>query len=168
MSSRASSIRTISTGTGPSSAVVSFSGFPGLPVLHLALPRNGHPAAVACRLAIALSQCAEGESFPVAFRRSHPDAVVLASVAEAADADYRYGLRGLASTNPAADPTSSLEVRCWRRLRDSGSWHSRCAPLRLEAFLRRFLPAGLEGVSDPDLSAATPADASPERPPAHG
>ena len=168
MSGCALSIPAASTGAASSRAVVSFCGFPGVPARHLAFLHDGHPAAVAWRLAVALSQCGEGESFPVAFRRCHPKAVVLASVAQAADADYRYALRLLACTKPAADLASSIEVQCWRRLPDSGSWHPRCAPLRLEAFLRRFLPAGLEPGVGPQLSAAKPGGAPPERPPARG
>ena len=168
VSSRASIIPATSTGNGPGRAVVSFSGFPSAPALHLAFQHHGHPAAVAWRLAQALSHCGEGESFVATFQRCHPEAGVVASIAEAADGDYRYALRLLASAKPAADPARSIEVRCWRRLPDSGNWHARCAPLRLEAFLRRFLPAGLEGECDPDLSAARPAGVPPERPPARG
>ena len=113
MSGRDSSIPAVPVGAASTRAVVSFSGDSGAPALHLAILHDGHPAAVAWRLAVALSLYGEGESFLAAFRRCcHPDAVVLASLAQAADAAYRYALRSLASANPAADLAHSLEVRC--------------------------------------------------------
>ncbi len=153
-------------------AVYSFSGFPEQlppqPSCHLYLHHDGYPAGAAWRFAEALRHCAEGTTFLAAFRRSQAEAVELASVAEAADADYRYRLRFLPSSDPAAPTASAIEVGCWRRLPEYGGWHPRCAPMRLDVFIRRFLPVELKQGGHAELSAAGPPGGPPETPPARG
>ena len=116
----------------------SFSGFAAQPVdqpsCHLYLHNDGYPAAAAWRFAASLQSSKAAEGFLAAFRHTQSEAIALVSVAEAADADYRYRLRWLPGS------AASIEVQCWRRHPATSSWHPRCGPMPLEAFIKRFLP----------------------------
>jgi hypothetical protein len=119
-------------------AVYSFSGFPeqagDQPSCHLYLHHDGYPTGAAWRFAASLQSSKAAEAFLAAFRYTQPGAITLASVAEAADADYRYRLRLQPSSKAV------IEVKCWRRHPASSSWHPRCGPMSMEAFIQRFLP----------------------------
>ena len=119
-------------------AVYSFSGFPELagdqPSCHLTLHHDGYPTAPAWRFAASLRRSEAAEAFLAVFRLTQPEAIALVSVAEAADAAYRYRLRLLAGVHP------TIEVQCWRRYPASSSWHPRCGPMPLATFIQRFLP----------------------------
>ncbi len=145
-------------------AVVSFSGFPEQPpqqtCCYLYLHHDGFPTGAAWRFAASLRHGGAVEGFLAGFRHSQPEAVELASVAEAADADYRYSLRLQAGVHP------SIEVQCWRRHPATSSWHLRCGPLPLDVFIQRFLPGAPADRSE--LSDAGPADGPPETPPVRG
>ncbi len=119
-------------------AVYSFSGFPeqagDQPSCHLTLHHDGYPTGAAWRFAASLQSSKAAEGFLAAFRHTQPEAIALVSVAEAADAAYRYRLRLLPGS------AASIEVQCWRRHPATSSWHPRCGPMPLEAFIKRFLP----------------------------
>ena len=133
-------------------AVYSFSGFPEQPPqqprCHLYLHHDGYPTGAAWRFAASLRHAGAVEGFLAAFRHTQPQAIALASVAEAADADYRYCLR-LQAGVPALNVPAAIAVQCWRRHPSTSSWHLRCGPLPMEAFIQRFLPGELVGVTDP-------------------
>lgn len=141
-------------------AVYSFCGFPDAPLLHLTLPHDGYPTGAARRFAEALRHRADGVSFLAAFLHSQSEAVVLTSVAEAADADYRYRVRFL--------PPEAIDVTCWRRLPTCGSWIPRCGPLPLAAFIQRFLPAETKPGAADGFSASGPPGEPPGTLPARG
>ncbi len=115
-------------------AVFSFTGFPGAPERHLYLHHDGYPTGAAWRLAAAQRQASDASSFLAAFLSTQHQAEPLRSPEEAADAEYRYRVRLLASTN------SLLELQAWRRAPGTGSWMPRCGPMPLAAFIQRFLP----------------------------
>ena len=145
-------------------ATYSFSGFPEQPSqqpqCHLYLHHDGFPTGAAWRFAASLRHGGAVERFLAGFRHTQTEAIELASVAEAADADYRYSLRLQAWVHP------SIEVQCWRRHPATRTWHPRCGPMRLRAFMQRFLPG--EPAERSELSDAGPADGPPETPPARG
>lgn len=145
-------------------ATYSFSGFPEQPPedpqLHLYLHHDGYPAGAAWRFAASLRHDAAEKGFVAAFRHTQPEAVELAILAEAADAEYRYSLRLQAGMHP------SIVVQCWRRHPATSSWHLRCGPMGLNAFIQRFLP--VESSERSEFSDAVPADGNPKTPPAHG
>jgi hypothetical protein len=119
-------------------AVYSFSGFPELPAdqrnCHLYLHHDGYPAGAAWRFAASLRHVGAAESFLAAFRHTQAEAIVLAGLAEAAEADYRYRLRLLPGS------AGSIEVQCWRRHPATSNWYPRCGSMPLRAFIQRFLP----------------------------
>ena len=115
-------------------AVYSFIGFPSAEEFHYYLHHDGYPSSAAWRFAAALRQSGTASAFLAAFPSSQPQAEPLARVEQAADAEYRYRLQLLASADP------QLQVQCWRRIPGDGSWHSRCGPMALGAFIQRFIP----------------------------
>ena len=115
-------------------AVFSFTGFSGVPERHLYLHHDGYPTGAAWRLAAAQRKAADASSFLAAFLSTQHQAEPLASLEQAADAEYRYRLQLLPGTDP------HLEVQCWRRIPGGGSWILRCGPMPLAAFIQRFLP----------------------------
>jgi hypothetical protein len=76
-----------------SRAVYSFSGFPELPVdqrtCHLYYHHDAYPAGAAWRFAASLRHGAAAESFLAAFRHTQAEAIVLAGLADAAEAVRR-------------------------------------------------------------------------------
>jgi hypothetical protein len=145
-------------------ATYSFSGFPEQsphqPHCHLYLHHDGYPTGAAWRFAASLRHGGAVESFLAEFRHSQPEAVELASVSEAADADYRYSLRLQVGVHP------TIVVQCWRRHPATSSWHLRCGPVPLGVFIQRFLPGAPAERSE--LSDVGPGDGPPETPPARG
>jgi len=117
-------------------AVYTFTGFPGPPVRHLYLHHDGYPTGAAWRFALALREAGDAASFLAAFLSTQPRAEPLESPEQAADAEYRYRIQLLAGIDP------QLQVQCWRRLPGGTSWHPRCGPMALPAFIQRFLPGG--------------------------
>jgi hypothetical protein len=116
----------------------SFSGFPEQnpqqSCCHRYIPHDGYPAGAAWRFAASLRHGCAADCFLAAFRHTQAEAIVLAGLAEAAEADYRYRLRLLPGS------AGSIEVQCWRRHPATSSWYPRCAPMPLAAFIQRFLP----------------------------
>lgn len=110
--------------------------FPCQHIHHLVVDHDGYPTGAAWRLAAALRETPEPVAFLAAFLRSQPGARPIATPEEAVDADYRYGVELL----PGLE--APLLVQCWRRLPGSSAWHSRCGPMALTTFIRRFLPGG--------------------------
>ena len=143
-------------------AVYSFTGFSDplheQPTRHFYLDHDGYPAGAAWRFITSLRHSGVAEGLLAAFRHTQPEAIELATLAEAADADYRYALRLWDGRHP------SITVKCWRRHPATSSWHRRCGPLPLEAFIQRFAPGELAKTSE--LSGAGPDDVTPENPPA--
>jgi hypothetical protein len=116
-------------------AVYSFSRFPTLPERHFYLHHDGYITGAAFRFAAAQRLAADASSFLAAFLSTQRQAESLASLEQAADAEYHYRVRLLFGSDPF------LEVRCWRRRPGGGTWIPRCGPMPMEAFLQRFLPA---------------------------
>jgi hypothetical protein len=114
--------------------VFSFSGFAGAPECHLYLHHDGYPTGAAWRFAAAGREAANAAGFLTAFQCGQQQAEPLASLAAAADAEYRYRVQLL----PGAD--AQLVVQCWRRIPGEQSWLARCGPMPLVAFIQRFLP----------------------------
>jgi hypothetical protein len=114
-------------------AVYSFIGFPAAQECHYYLHHDGYPSGAAWRFAAASRQSDKAAAFLAAFLNSQPQAEALAGVEQAADAEYRYRLRLMASGDP------QLQVQCWRRIPGGGNWHCHCGPMALAAFVKRFL-----------------------------
>jgi hypothetical protein len=115
-------------------AIFTFIDFPGFPECHLYLHHGGYPTGAAWRFAEALRETHEPASFLVAFLSTQPRAEPIQCPEQAADAEYRYRVQLV----PCADP--HLQLQCWRRIPGGGSWHPRCGPMPLAAFIQRFLP----------------------------
>ncbi len=118
-------------------AVYTFTGFPGNPESYLYLHHDGYPTGAAWRFATALRHSHQASSFLASFRCTQPRAELLTSAEQSADAEYRYQVRLLDSTDPR------LQVTCWRRLPGGTSWQPRCGPMALAVFIQRFLPGEL-------------------------
>ncbi|MCT0218480.1 hypothetical protein KQ304_05605 [Synechococcus sp. CS-1329] len=118
-------------------AVYSFTGFPGTAERHLYLHHDGYPTGAAWRFATALRHSHEASAFLASFLSTQPGAEALSSAEQSADAEYRYQVRLLESSE------SRLQVACWRRLPGGSSWQPRCGPMALAVFIQRFLPGEL-------------------------
>ena len=115
-------------------AVYSFTGFPGVPELHLYLHHDGYPTGAAWRFAAALRENPEPASFLAAFLSSQLRAEPIQRAEQAADAEYRYRVQLVPG------PETHLQVHCWRRIPGGNSWNPRCGPMPLAVFIQRFLP----------------------------
>lgn len=115
-------------------AVYSFSGFPNTPPCHLYLHHDGYPTGAAWRFAAALRENPEPAFFLAAFLSTQPKAEPIQCPEQVADAEYRYRVQLV----PGPEPL--LQVQCWRLIPGSASWIPRCGPMRLAAFIQRFLP----------------------------
>jgi hypothetical protein len=118
-------------------AVYSFSGFLSTPERHLYIHHDGYPTGAAWRFATALRHSHEASSFLSSFLSTQPRADALTSAEQSADAEFRYQVRLLDSTE------SRLQVTCWRRLPGGTSWQTRCGPMAMAVFIQRFLPGEL-------------------------
>jgi len=87
-------------------AVYTFTGFPELPVRHLYLHHDGYPTGAAWRLAEALREAPEPDSFLVAFLGTQPNAEPIQNPEQAADAEYRYLVQLVSDADP------HLQVQC--------------------------------------------------------
>jgi len=115
-------------------AVYSFTGFPGVPELHLYLHHDGYPTGAAWRFLQAQRENSEPASVLAAFLRTQPRAEPIQSPEQAADAEYHYRVQLVSGPEP------KLQVQCWRRIPGGGSWIPRCGPMPLKVFIQRFLP----------------------------